>query len=332
MKSIFSLIALASASLSQTALASDSFGWVRSVSYSVTDGISEGGVPVTDTRHDVKTDSDGPFQSSVTLNQDISSVEGSSAGTETHVKAISSFAKMGVAISGATFANAAGYSAITSAQATSTFSDTLIFESDGTTAPGHFTFHYRLMLDGTATANAVGAYTPNYPYKNNDYVDSGADVSLILSGTGVSGGAVLLSRVSALYANTSYEPPFDVTAPRFIDCAIDMTDDVPMDIFQTMTIVGNASTANFDSVYRRAGSASFDGNFSHTLTWLPGAYFTDAAGHKVTDFTLSSASGFDYLNPGTAAVPEPMAWVLMIGGFGLIGSVGRRRSVRAGLA
>jgi len=48
----------------------------------------------------------------------------------------------------------------------------------------------------------------------------------------------------------------------------------------------------------------------------------DAQGHRITDFTLTSGSGTDYL----AAVPEPASMLLMLGGLGLVGGVVRRRA------
>jgi len=47
----------------------------------------------------------------------------------------------------------------------------------------------------------------------------------------------------------------------------------------------------------------------------------DAQGHRVTDFTLTSGSGTDYL----AAVPEPASMLMVLAGVGLVGGVAARR-------
>lgn len=47
----------------------------------------------------------------------------------------------------------------------------------------------------------------------------------------------------------------------------------------------------------------------------------DAQGNRITDFTLTSASGTDYLAP----VPEPTSAVLLLAGMGLAGAMARRK-------
>ncbi|PZP29037.1 MAG: hypothetical protein DI603_17630 [Roseateles depolymerans] len=50
----------------------------------------------------------------------------------------------------------------------------------------------------------------------------------------------------------------------------------------------------------------------------------DAQGNRITDFTLTSASGTDYLAP----VPEPASAVLLLAGIGLAGAMVRRKRDR----
>lgn len=47
-------------------------------------------------------------------------------------------------------------------------------------------------------------------------------------------------------------------------------------------------------------------------------------GLTLRDFSIAPEAGFG--NTGTAAVPEPASWLLMILGFGLVGAIGRRRT------
>jgi PEP-CTERM motif len=83
-------------------------------------------------------------------------------------------------------------------------------------------------------------------------------------------------------------------------------------------------------------------------TWGGIASVRDAQGNLVTDWSISSSSGFDYANafagfittppievdftpfpfPGSGAVPEPETWLMMIIGFGMIGGALRRQSVK----
>ncbi len=78
-------------------------------------------------------------------------------------------------------------------------------------------------------------------------------------------------------------------------------------------------------------------DFSHTLEWggITGFTAFDANGVAVdispsARFTLLSDDGFDFWNSaasfgGTAAVPEPGIWAMLIAGFGLTGGAMRRR-------
>jgi len=71
---------------------------------------------------------------------------------------------------------------------------------------------------------------------------------------------------------------------------------------------------------------------SGTAMWGGIRAVTDADGNPLTDWTVRSASGFDYtpsLYPRVeAAVPEPHTWAMLILGFGAAGLLIRRR--RAG--
>lgn len=83
-------------------------------------------------------------------------------------------------------------------------------------------------------------------------------------------------------------------------------------------------------------------------TWGGIESVRDARGNLVTDWSISSSSGFNYANafsdfitappievdftpfpfPGSGAVPEPQTWLMMIIGFGMIGGTLRRQSVK----
>jgi hypothetical protein len=69
-----------------------------------------------------------------------------------------------------------------------------------------------------------------------------------------------------------------------------------------------------------------DTDFSHTLSW--GGLFNarSSSGQDLTrSLSVTSGSGVNYLNNLAGGVPEPSLWATMILGFGLVGSMLRRR-------
>jgi len=64
------------------------------------------------------------------------------------------------------------------------------------------------------------------------------------------------------------------------------------------------------------------GDFLHTGKLIAVKLF-DSFGNEITDASLLSESGFDYLN--VSAVPEPSTYALMLAGIGLVGLAARRR-------
>ncbi len=70
-------------------------------------------------------------------------------------------------------------------------------------------------------------------------------------------------------------------------------------------------------------------DMSHSVYWGGVDHVTDLNGNVLSGVGVNSASGFDYSQSyfgQPAAVPEPSAWALLIGGLGLAGGALRRRS------
>lgn len=63
------------------------------------------------------------------------------------------------------------------------------------------------------------------------------------------------------------------------------------------------------------------------LRFLGISKFETADGNAITDYTISSLSGFQYSN-GTSNVPEPQTWINLIVGFGTLGMLARARRKR----
>lgn len=97
------------------------------------------------------------------------------------------------------------------------------------------------------------------------------------------------------------------------------------------SVSGGATAAGCDSNLESAGLA-YALTFSHTLLWGGIASITDSLGNPVTDYTLTSLSGFDYRYPATevsnpppGAVPEPGTAALLLLAAAIATRMDRRR-------
>jgi len=89
-------------------------------------------------------------------------------------------------------------------------------------------------------------------------------------------------------------------------------------------------TAGLMALTNRSADASFMASAK-----LVDIQLFDAAHQRITDFSLSAASGTDYLHaaavpevPAAPAVPEPATWALMLLGFAAVAAVRRRAMSR----
>ncbi len=85
------------------------------------------------------------------------------------------------------------------------------------------------------------------------------------------------------------------------------------------------------STFSGGFGTSADGiaDYGHTLTWGGISGVFDSAGNAITTFTTTSASGFDYLQAPTSAVPAPAAVWLIVSALPLLF---RRRGIRSKLS
>jgi hypothetical protein len=81
----------------------------------------------------------------------------------------------------------------------------------------------------------------------------------------------------------------------------------------------NIETIVSASAYVWDGSGQATADFGHTFRWTGVESIVDANGQAITDYTLTAASGADYVNP----VPEPASMAALAIGAG--GILRRRR-------
>lgn len=96
--------------------------------------------------------------------------------------------------------------------------------------------------------------------------------------------------------------------------------DIPVEVDFTDEIEVNAYALKFDSESHGCpcapGHAQASASFADTISW--GGIISvidDATGQPVTDYTVTSASGFDYSKPFVEAVPEPASSSLFSAGL-----------------
>ena len=97
---------------------------------------------------------------------------------------------------------------------------------------------------------------------------------------------------------------------------------------KTSGMAAKPACATFGGLCAVYQQADFSGliDFSHTLSWGGISSVTDYGGAPVSNYTLSSQSGFDYrLAYSAAPVPEPQTYGLLLAGLAVIGQLARRR-------
>jgi hypothetical protein len=115
-----------------------------------------------------------------------------------------------------------------------------------------------------------------------------------------------------------------------------------IDLNMAFTLFSSAALGGFANSGFSSAAASSQSNFSHTLEWdgITGITALDSNGDIVAltpdvRTTLLDDDGLDFwnsaasFNPPTTGVPEPASWAMLILGFGLTGTVMRRRTHRA---
>ena len=104
-------------------------------------------------------------------------------------------------------------------------------------------------------------------------------------------------------------------------------------VLGSFSVMGDVSTEANATVYQESSSslaipgfASASGNFSNSIYW-GGVSELKINGQVITDYSVASESGFDYIHGYPAAVPIPAAgWLFGSGLLGLIGVARRKRS------
>jgi hypothetical protein len=198
-----------------------------------------------------------------------------------------------------------------SSGASASMSDFWHFKASG--SGKHFTIHgsFKLRSDLVANAEGVSGTAAN---RYRDSVEAGASSVLRVYGTGIPKSPYLShgdpSTFGYFVESTSYGRVAE-KAPTTIPTSIDITGS-STEVSWSLVLQTDASVAAHDVISHRAGTAIAIGDILHTLAWDGITSVTDAdTGALVTDWTLTSDSGFDYTHAAAAAVPEPASLLLL---------------------
>jgi hypothetical protein len=194
--------------------------------------------------------------------------------------------------------------------------------------------------DDDAGAYAYGAYHNQDLIGADDYTTSAAGSYMNVTGTGIAQGpdrpliVAGLSPPPNAYAVTwktsgGYDPPptiyqMDRPPPTSIPISFKLTEGVPTHVYWVFDVASGAQVVN-DDLTPGFGTAHSFFDFTHTANWGGITSVIDAdTGEPVTDWTMDSASGFDYVHP--FAEPEPASIVLAAFGAIAFAVVARRKS------
>jgi len=89
----------------------------------------------------------------------------------------------------------------------------------------------------------------------------------------------------------------------------------PIAIALTLNVDASADSVS-DST--ESGLASAAAQFFNTFKWDGITSVTDSTGANVSNYTVTSVSGFNYELPAPEPVPEPATWFLALSGIAAI--------------
>ena len=198
-------------------------------------------------------------------------------------------------------------------------------------------------VNGSLGASAEGEAPPapfQDPFVN---ASAGSGISFFAEGDSpnsvtISGGnpvqAFTHEAYSNLFTNSSQPNPQTTQSTFPFPSQILITFLIPNDGFLGVNfeVQADAGAAVYSEDSDNGGVAIATAAFGHTFTWGGITSVVDAdTGQPITDWTLTSASGFDWADPapGTSSVPEPSPLGLAaLGGLGLFAYRRRARTER----
>jgi hypothetical protein len=180
-----------------------------------------------------------------------------------------------------------------------------------------------------AFLNVSGSIDAQAQIEHSSHSESSAsaEIRLILAGRnefgqaivpGPAGGSLIAMRTASTGPN---DVQTNIPAPGVIPVTLLAFEGVPSQMIFELTLLANARADNsFNAPRPSVASASFDADFTHTLSWGGITSVTDAnTGQPISGWSITAESGADYAQ----AIPEPTTGVPLL--LLLLSLTGRRR-------
>ncbi len=186
----------------------------------------------------------------------------------------------------------------------------------------------------TAELNLSGIWGGNVPVNLDPYVEGAtATIGVNLWGTGMTQYCGFYSYcVTRQFVTQGLPHDRGGALPPVITVNIPVLFGSPTELGYTLEVTADTNVVSrvvAGHVTQGAWAESIV-DYSHTLSWggITGVF--DASGNAVSNFTVTSASGFEYA--AVAPVPEPETYAMLLAGLGLLGFAARRRKLKAAAA
>ena len=187
------------------------------------------------------------------------------------------------------------------------------FEFDRPTSNIFVFAKFNLSGNLTTTADGVNGTPAN---GRQDEIDAHAIATLFVHGDGIADGPYLSHGPRDIWGyfeegvlSLTINPHIRENPPATIPVALLFpggSDKVSGIVAWTLGVRAEVTVDDADVINHQAGSAIAIADFAHTLSWGGITSVTDAdTGQPITNYTLTSASGFDYTHPFAGPIPEP---------------------------
>ena len=204
-------------------------------------------------------------------------------------------------------------------EALASWNDSITFFDPSLAVLAPVTIHASARLTGSVTTSAATAF-------------SGGSAAMLVLGTGIGAGpnSFGTTDISCSHqwceASINGKAPLGQSAMSVIPINISIRNGQTIGLSYSIAVDSQAGVCCLTGLSPDSTAIS-QADFSHTFAWGGVSGVTnDLTGAILSGYKLTSLDGFNY---SISAIPEPSTWAMMIGGFGWMGCLCRRRRLLA---